>query len=256
MSFYSASSSTITPPEERSEPAPLRNLLTYPVVLSALNYVTFAFMDGMFTSLLPLFMAMPIELGGLGFSPMAIGYIFGTLGIWRALFSMLLFARLVRRFGERRLFISGTLTFSINFIMLPLINIVGRRTGVTWIVWCLLIFSLSLITLTDLCYSKSEPKGKRSRTHRTTDCIFIFIIASSPNKNSLGTTYGMSQTTVSIVRAIGPALATSLFSFSVERNILRGYAVYLILFLLSCVALLPAVHLPVKPWDTVDDQVQ
>ena len=165
MPFYSASSSTITPPEERSEPAPLRNLLTYPVVLSASNYVAFAFMDGMFVALLPLFMARPIELGGLGFSPMVIGYTLGALGIWRALFSMLLFARLLRRFGERRLIIAGTLTFSINFIMLPLINIVGRQAGVTWLVWCLLTFSLSLVAMTDLCYSKSELKGKRSCTH-------------------------------------------------------------------------------------------
>ena len=163
--FYPAPSSAITPPEDHSEPASFRKLLTYPVVLSASNYVALAFMDGMLSSLLPLFMAMPIELGGLGFSPMAIGYILGTLGIGRALFSMLLFARLLRRFGERCVFIAGMLTFNINFITLPLINIVGRRTGVTWVVWCLFTFSLFLVAMTDLCYSKSEPKGKRSCTH-------------------------------------------------------------------------------------------
>ena len=163
--FYPAPSSAITPPEDHSEPASFRKLLTYPVVLSASNYVALAFMDGMLSSLLPLFMAMPIELGGLGFSPMAIGYILGTLGIGRALFSMLLFARLLRRFGERCVFIAGMLTFNINFITLPLINIVGRRTGVTSVVWCLFTFSLFLAAVTDLCYSKSEPKGKRSCTH-------------------------------------------------------------------------------------------
>ena len=60
---------------------------------------------------------------------------------------------------------------------------------------------------------------------------------------------------VSIARAIGPALATSLFSFSVDRDILGGYALYLILFPLSCVALLPAVRLPVKPWDESNNQL-
>jgi len=238
MPFYSAPSSSISPREECSEPVPLKTLLTYPVILSVSNYVTLAFMEIMFISLLPLFMAMPIELGGLGFTPMAIGYVLGTVGIWSGIFSMLFLAKLHRRFGERRVFIVGMLGFSVNFTMLPLINIVAHRTGVTWVVWCLLTFSLSLVPVMDACYS----------------CIFIFITASSPNKNSLGATNGISQTTVSIARAIGPALATSLFSFSVERSILRGYAVYLILFSLSCVVLLPAVQLPVKPWDENDKQ--
>ncbi|KAF8718255.1 hypothetical protein AX14_012063 [Amanita brunnescens Koide BX004] len=238
--FHSASSSTIIRPEERSEPMTLRKLLTYPVILSISNYATLAFLEIMFISLLPLFMAMPIELGGLGFTPMAIGYILGTVGIWMGLFSVLFLARLLRRFGERRLFIVAILAFSVDFVMLPLINIVARQTGVTWIVWCLLAFSLSLLPIMVMGYS----------------CIFIFITASSPNKYSLGATNGMSQTTVSIARAIGPALATSLFSFSVDRNVLGGYAVYLILFSLSCAALLPVLQLPVKPWDHNDNHSQ
>ena len=117
-------------------------------------------MDIMFTSLLPLFMAMPIELGGLGFTPMAIGYVLGTLGVWTGLFSMLFLARLIHRFGERQLFIVGMLTFTVNFMMLPLINIVARWTGVTWVVWCLLAFSLCLVPITGMCYSKFESKRK------------------------------------------------------------------------------------------------
>lgn len=99
-------------------------------------------------------------------------------------------------------------------------------------------------------------KGGRSCTHSKTGCIFIFITASSPNKNSLGATNGIVQTIASFALVIGPALVTSLFAFSVERNILGGYAVYPILFSLSCVALLPAVQLPVKPWDENDNRSQ
>ena len=155
----SAPSSSICPYEERSEPLPLKELLTYPVVLSVFNYASVAFMDVMFISLLPLFMAMPIELGGLGFTPMAIGYVLGTLGVWSGLFSMLFSGRLLRRFGERKMFIMGMLGFTVNFTMFPLINIVAHRTGVTWVVWCLLTFSLSLVPVMDTCFSKSESKG-------------------------------------------------------------------------------------------------
>ena len=77
----------------------------------------------------------------------------------------------------------------------------------------------------------------------------MFIIASAPNKRSLGATNGLSQTTVSIARAIGPALSTSLFSYSVEKNLLKGYAVYVIFATLSCFALRLATRLPEKVWD-------
>jgi len=77
----------------------------------------------------------------------------------------------------------------------------------------------------------------------------MFITASAPNKRSLGATNGLSQTAVSIARAIGPALSTSLFSYSVEKNLLGGYAVYVIFATLSCFALRLAVCLPEKVWD-------
>ena len=79
--------------------------------------------------------------------------------------------------------------------------------------------------------------------------VFIFLNTSAPNPHSLGATNGLSQTTVSIARAIGPALSTSLFSFSVEKNILGGFAVYVAFATLSGFAIYLATCLPPKPWD-------
>lgn len=76
----------------------------------------------------------------------------------------------------------------------------------------------------------------------------MYITASAPNKRSLGATNGLSQTTVAAARAIGPALSTSLFSFSVERNILGGYGVYAFFTVLSSLSLLLAVRLPHQMW--------
>jgi hypothetical protein len=73
------------------------------------------------------------------------------------------------------------------------------------------------------------------------------VTSAAPNKRSLGTTNGVSQTSVSIARAIAPALATSLFSFSAEHDLLGGYAVYVVFFVLSCFALLLALRLPHNP---------
>jgi MFS family permease len=81
-----------------------------------------------------------------------------------------------------------------------------------------------------------------------TASIFIFISSAAPNKRSLGATNGMGQTVVSILRAIGPSVSTSLFAFSLEHDWLGGYAVYLILFVISGLSLKLAARLPKEPW--------
>ena len=86
-------------------------------------------------------------------------------------------------------------------------------------------------------------------SHFHSGVIFMFITASAPNKRSLGATNGLSQMTVSIARAIGPALSTSLFSFSVENNIFGGFGVYVIFAILSILALRLATRLPSKMWE-------
>jgi hypothetical protein len=78
------------------------------------------------------------------------------------------------------------------------------------------------------------------------------VTSSAPSKRSLGSTNGLSQTIVSFARAIGPAVATGMFSLSVEKNYLGGYAVYVFWMLLACMALLVAARLPEKAWDDVD----
>ena len=84
----------------------------------------------------------------------------------------------------------------------------------------------------------------------------MYITASAPSKRSLGAINGLSQTTVSFARAVGPALSTSLFSLSVERNILGGYAVYAMLFIFSVLALLLAAKLPREMWEEHDEIIR
>ena len=116
----------------------------------------------------------------------------------------------------------------------------------------------------------SRPDGPRgdvlwfvcfpSETHYAAEdlmsaCVFMYITASAPSKRSLGAINGLSQTMVSFARAVGPALSTSLFSISVEQNILGGYAVYAILFIFSGLALLLAAKLPGEMWEEHDDEI-
>ncbi|KAJ7679068.1 major facilitator superfamily transporter [Mycena polygramma] len=221
--------------EERTGPRPLRDLFIFPVIISVSNYVALWFLNTTLAALLPLFLAMPLEIGGLALSPPTIGLILSAYGLATGLFQALFFARFVRRFGEKRVFMNGMMTCLPVFALFPLMSIIARRAGISFVVWILLGCVLALGALMDTAYG----------------AIFMFVTASAP-KSSRGSVNGLSQTLVALARSIGPALSTSLFSFSVQHNLLGGYFVYLVFFVLSGFALVVARRLPEQIWDDVD----
>ncbi|EEB99589.1 hypothetical protein MPER_00706 [Moniliophthora perniciosa FA553] len=79
---------------KKDKPLPLRSLLTWPVIISVSNYVALAFLNIAFNALLPLFLHMPISLGGLNLPPSTIGYVLGAYGCVTGLFQAAFFARL------------------------------------------------------------------------------------------------------------------------------------------------------------------
>ena len=80
----------------------------------------------------------------------------------------------------------------------------------------------------------------------------MFIMSVTPNNQSLGTVNGLAETIVSIARTVAPVTASSMFSFSVEHQILGGYGLYPVLFGLSCLGILLALAQPM-PKQTSDD---
>ena len=58
------------------------------------------------------------------------------------------------------------------------------------------------------------------------------------------------QTTVSLMRAIGPAMANSLFSLSMQKQYLGGNLVYYLLLIVVGIALGVASLLPSHMWMT------
>ena len=79
---------------------------------------------------------------------------------------------------------------------------------------------------------------------RIKGCICIFITAGAPNKRSLGATNGLAQTLAAVVRIAAPLFSTALLSFSIERDLFGGYAVYLVLWVMSIGSLYLASWLP------------
>jgi MFS family permease len=138
----------------RKGPLPLRELFIFPIIISISNYVTLAFLNTTLAALLPLFLAMPIEIGGLGLPPYKIGLILSTYGIATGLFQVLFFARFVRRFGERRVFINGLMTCLPVFTLFPIMSMIARRSGLSIIVWMLVGCVLGLGALMDTSFGE------------------------------------------------------------------------------------------------------
>ncbi|KAI0703802.1 MFS general substrate transporter [Cytidiella melzeri] len=218
-------------------PVPMRDLLTYPVMLSVSCYAILAMLDIAYRAILPLFYATPIHLGGLGQSPARIGTTLACFGVSNGLFQAFFFAKLINTVGPRKLFLAGLGMYVLLFWLFPVISGLAQDTGMSVWVWCLVALQLCFTVACDLAYGS----------------IFLYVAAASPNKHSLGATNGVAQLAASIVRAIGPALSTSLFAASVQHNWLGGTAVYVILVCVSWSSLFVGRRLPERLWNEEED---
>ncbi|PFH51070.1 hypothetical protein AMATHDRAFT_3337 [Amanita thiersii Skay4041] len=137
-------------------PVPFRELLVYPVIISITNYAVLAFLEICVTVLLPLFLAMPTDIGGMGASPAVIGYVLSSISVFNGLFQSLFFARLVRRFGERRLFMTVMSIYPIILLLFPIMGTMSKNDGPAWIIWTLLVFTLILTTTAEMGFSEFD----------------------------------------------------------------------------------------------------
>jgi hypothetical protein len=79
-------------------------------------------------------------------------------------------------------------------------------------------------------------------------CAFVYVRAAAPSDRALGATNGIAQTSISVVRTIGPALSNSLFALSHQRNILGGGFVYAVFIAITIAALGVSTYLPKELW--------
>jgi len=206
------------PPTNDAQPIPMLTLLKdYSVMIPIVNYGTLGLIDIGFLVLLPLFYSSPIEIGGLGFPPTIIGSFLAIFGIVDGLVQALVTAKLVEWFGARKVFCQSVLWFYPLILLFPIMSAVVTAQGkVGPIIWILLVVQLIFLVLVDISFP----------------VIFMFVTRAAPNKQSLGSVNGLSQSFTSIARALGPASVTSLFAFSKQYNVLGGNFVYVFLALL------------------------
>ncbi|KAJ7650802.1 major facilitator superfamily transporter [Roridomyces roridus] len=206
------------------------------ILLSIGNYVTLAYLNTTHLALLPLFLSMPIEIGGLGLHPPTIGLIMSIYGATSGTFQVLFFARLIRRFGEGRIFMLGISTCPLVFALYPLMSAIAqRRSDLNHLIWVLMGLLIALSALMETAFG----------------AVFMFMTASAP-KSSRGTVNGLAQTSVALARALGPAMSTALFSLSVQHDLLGGRMVYAVYIVLAGGAILFGAQLPERSWDDIE----
>ncbi|KDQ31605.1 hypothetical protein PLEOSDRAFT_1035483, partial [Pleurotus ostreatus PC15] len=211
-------------------PLPLRALLTRRVLTATASYAALALVDIAYRAIQPLFLSTPLALGGLGWPPARIGRLLAAWGVLNGLFATGCFARIHARWGTKTVFAWGLASAIPVFALFPLISSAARRagTGTGTLVHGLVLLQVVVSLGLSLSYG----------------AIFIFISSAAPSRQSLGAVNGLSQVVVSIMRAVGPAAANSLFSVSITSRYLGGQLVYVILIASTGVAILVSSMLP------------
>jgi hypothetical protein len=122
--------------------AEIWKILTYPVIIAMANSSLFAILSETQDTILPLFLASPVDVGGLNLNPSKIGYI---LGIYRGCSTLFLIGccpTFVRHFGARRSYSISILCCVVIFMIFPIANILAQA-GNTFGVWgCIALFGL------------------------------------------------------------------------------------------------------------------
>lgn len=218
----------------------------YTVMIPIANYATLALVEIGFLVLIPLFYSSPIAIGGLGLPPSIIGTYLAIFGIVDGSVQALFAVRIIERIGAKRLFCWAILWIYPLILLFPIMSAVVTLQGkVGPIIWITVVLQLVFMVLVDLSYSACHQSVYNQRSHHgCVGVIFMFTTRAAPNKQSLGSTNGLTQSLTSIARAIGPALTTSLFAVSKEYNLLGGNLVYVILTVLTTILVFLSRRLP------------
>ncbi|KIK41060.1 hypothetical protein CY34DRAFT_13312 [Suillus luteus UH-Slu-Lm8-n1] len=206
------------PEEVQSKPLSLRALMTPKVSTVTAIYATTALFHIAFSTVLPVFYATPIELGGLFLDPPRIGVILAASGVAHGIFQIVFYARLHDYFGARAIHVAGVCSGIPIVILFPVINALARAYGIGLAVWLFVAVQLALTTSLIMCYP----------------CLALFVRAAAPNRASVGATNGIAQVFVSGARFISPASAASIFSYSMQE----GHDAWLVYYFLMAIAFL------------------
>lgn len=167
---------------ENTEPAdkqlPFRAFLIRPVLIAAGSYAMFALVDMAFRTLVPVFYALPIELGGLGLDPPAIGTILAIFGMSSGIIQWLFFAPTHDWLGPKRVYIAAVSGCIPMVALFPVINAVARVYGLCYLVWLLVGFQLTMLIFATFAFCEFvcllQRDGQSDDAHLISGLVHVY----------------------------------------------------------------------------------
>lgn len=212
---------------EKSTPSMKTILRTLAVRRVLVSYAFMAFVTVSVNAVFVLWLYTPVKAGGVGFDSAEIGATLALSGILGTAISVIAFPPIERRVGTVVLYRLGMVMQVASVLTFPLghaFALAGGKQG-TYLAAAVML-------------------GVRCIAGMVFVCNMLLVTRSAPCRRSLGTVNGLAQMVASASRAVGPAFATSLFALSIERNILGGNLIWLVLTLVALSGVVAACRIP------------
>ncbi|KAJ7191719.1 tetracycline:hydrogen antiporter-like protein [Mycena pura] len=164
-----------------------------------------------YTAVLPLFWFTPVDLGGLGFTPLQISFFLGLAGLSQALW-LFPFPALQRRYGTGGVLRAGTYVWPIFMALNPVANFMLKQ-GWTKAFWIMMPSAQILGAAVSLVFTAMQ--------------LALNDVAPAPN--TLGTLNAIFLTLNSGIRAVAPGVFSSIFAVGARTQVLGGQLVWVII---------------------------
>ncbi|KAG2359964.1 MFS multidrug-resistance DHA1 sub-family [Suillus spraguei] len=222
--------------EISTTPLPLRAVLTPKVLTVAASNGALCLFDFGLYSILPIFYATSIELGGLSLDPQRIGAIFAISAFVGYSFQILFYARLHDHFGAYPILMTGLASGIPIVTLFPAINALARAHGVGWAVWLAISIQHMLVALLNMSFVP----------------MALFIRASAPNRASIGVTNGVIQLVGGGATIVASACGAAVFSYSMQSGC-DAWLAYYFFMAMAFLAISTSLFLPWDPriWEGV-----
>jgi hypothetical protein len=180
---------------------------------------------------MPLIFSTSIKDGGLGLSPYQIGLTMGIWGFMNAFVQINLLGKMIRKYGGNQVYQITYACYFISVLTYPVSAYLARRNGAVGLGTCAsVMIQLFFQFFSSMSYGMLVVFSGKSPS----DGVFVkpgaiqVSIAESAPKPLLGSVNGLFQLAGSLMCTFTPTFASSLFSISLQTQILDGNLVYVV----------------------------
>ncbi|KAF2491802.1 putative tetracycline-efflux transporter [Lophium mytilinum] len=227
---------------DNTPPKSIWEILKAPGVATVLGLYGFTMLMAFaYTAVLPVYLFTSIKKGGLQFPPLGISIVLGVGGLAQAVYLLLIFPPLQKRFGTVGVLRLCSCAWPFFFSLGPILNTFRRHDAMVPF-WIFGPFGLALGSGVAMAFT----------------AVQLALNDISPSHKEFGTLNALALATSSGTRAVIPAIATSIFAVSVGEQIAAGHLFWLVLIATSLMYAVAVRWLPKnaegKYYKKVDDE--